>query len=821
MTMSATSTATFPARARIVIIGGGVGGTSVAYHLALQGESDVVLVDRADLTSGSTFHSAGLVGQLRADPTLTKMNMHSVALYRELEGSDTPPGWRECGSIKLASSNERMEEIRRQIGWAKTFGLDLHEISPAEAQERFPLIDIDGVVGACIMESDGQVDPSQLAYALAAGARKRGVRTFTYTRVLGITTHGGRVTGVKTSKGDIECEIVINCGGMFAAEIGRMVDVRIPIVPMSHQYLITENFLPDNQPFLPSLRDPDNLIYFRQEVRGLVMGGYERNSRAWTANYEKFDEIPSDFNGKLLPEEWERFEEIAINSQKRVPKMAEIGVKNFINGPEGFTPDNEFCLGETSVGGFYVAAGFCAHGIAGAGGIGKVVAEWVLAGEPTMDLWHMDIKRFGANYQSPDFTLKRITENYEAYYDIHYPGEERQSARPKKVSPIYQWHKDHGAVFGEKSGWERVNYYKRSGGSESLRPKGWAGKHWNSSVQIEHHATRQSAALFDESSFSKFIVSGERAADFLNWVCANDVVKEVGKTVYTQALNSRGGIESDYTVTRISDQEFMIVTGTAFGTHDRGWLEKRAREDGFPEIFIEDATERLACFGLWGPNARAILHAVTGSNVSNDEFPFMHSREIDIAGVTVRATRITYVGELGWEFYVPVNDALYVWEQLFEAGQPFGLLAGGYKAIESLRLEKGYRAWAGEINSETNPFEAGLGFALSKKKAEFKGSQALASLVDAPTRKLCAIVFDDITEVPLGNEPIRVDGEIIGRMKSGGQGYSIERAIGYAYLPLANAKVGARVDVEFFGRWASGVIAAEPLFDPTGARVKS
>ena len=803
------------------MIGGGVGGTSVAYHLALYGEPDVILLDRADLTSGSTFHSAGLVGQLRADPTLTKMNMHSVALYRELERSDTPPGWRECGSIKLASSPERMEEIRRQIGWARTFGLDLHEISPKEAQERFPLIDLDGVVGACIMESDGQVDPSQLSYALASGARKKGVKTYTHTRVLSIKSEKGRVVGVETDKGFIECEVIVNCGGMFAPEIGRMVDVRIPIVPMSHQYLITENFLPDDAPFLPSLRDPDNLIYFRQEVRGLLMGGYERNSKAWSASYDQIDHIPSDFNGKLLPEEWERFEEIAINSQKRVPKMAEVGVKNFINGPEGFTPDNEFCLGESSVSGFFVAAGFCAHGIAGAGGIGKVVAEWVLAGEPTMDLWHMDIKRFGANYQSPDFTLKRITENYEAYYDIHYPGEERQSARPKKISPVYEWHKNHGAVFGEKSGWERVNYYARTGGDESLRPKGWAGKNWNSSVQLEHHGTRSGAGLFDESSFAKFTVVGEKAGDFLNYVCANNVVRGVGRTIYTQALNNKGGIESDYTVTQVAEDSFFIVTGTAFGTHDRGWIEKVAREEKFGDIVITDVTDALACFGLWGPNARNILQSLTKDDMSNEAFGFMTSREIEIAGIKVRATRITYVGELGWELYLPVSQGLELWEALYEAGQKHGLIVAGYKAIESLRLEKGYRAWAGEINSETDPFEAGLGFAVSTRKEFFKGRDEVLRRKDNVTKKLVAIVFDDITEVPLGNEPIKVEGKIIARMKSGGQGYTLGKAIGYAYLPIGYSKPGTALDVEFFGRWQKGTVMEEPLFDPDGSRIKS
>ncbi len=809
-----------PERAKIVIIGGGVGGTSVAYHLAELGEKDVILLDRSDLTSGSTFHSAGLVGQLRADPTLTKMNMHSVDLYRKLEATDTPPSWKECGSIKLASTPERMEEIRRQIGWARTFGLDLKEISPKEAQSLFPLMDLEGVVGACYMASDGQVDPSGLAQALASGARRGGVRIFTHNRALGITTKDGRVTHVQTDKGTIECEIVVNCGGMFAAELGRMVDVRIPIIPMSHQYLITENFLPSGAPYLPSLRDPDLLIYFRQEVSGLLMGGYERNSKAWTADYTHFDDIPADFNGRLLPEEWDRFEEIAENSQKRVPKMGEVGVKNFINGPEGFTPDNEFCLGETSVGGFYVAAGFCAHGIAGAGGIGKVVAEWIVAGEPTMDLWHMDIRRFGQAYRSPKFTLERVSENYEEYYDIHYPGEERKSARPLKMSPVYEWHKDHGAVFGEKASWERVNYYMDNESNDDFAPYGWAGKNWSSAVRTEHLATRETAGLFDESSFAKISVKGEKAASFLNFVCANDVVKGVGRTVYTQALNSRGGIESDYTVTQVSDQEFMIVTGTAFLVHDTGWLEKIRREHNF-EVSISDITSSLACFGIWGPRSRDILQSITSYDLSHTNFPFMHSREIVIANATLRATRITYVGELGWELYVPIAQAEIVWDKLIEAGAIFGMKVCGYRAIESLRLEKGYRAWGVEISTETNPFEAGLEFAVAFKKNSFIGKDALLKAKENLRRKLVPILFDDIRQVPLGNEPIRVADQIIGRVKSGGQGYSLNKAIAYAYLPIEHSEAGTRLDVEFFGDWKSGVVASEPLFDPTNTRIRS
>ena len=810
-----------PDRAKIVIIGGGVGGTSVAYHLAELGEKDVVLLDRSDLTSGSTFHSAGLVGQLRADPTLTKMNMHSVNLYRKLQQTDTPPSWRECGSIKLASSQERMEEIRRQIGWARTFGLDLHEITPQEAKDKFPLISLDGVVGACYMPSDGQVDPSQLAMAMATGARNGGVKIFSNTRVLDIASKNGRVSKVKTDKGDIECEIVVNCGGMYAPSIGRMLGVRIPIVPMSHQYLITENFLEQDREYLPSLRDPDNLIYFRQEVQGLLMGGYERNSKPWTASLNNFDEIPADFNNRLLSEDWERFEEIAINSQMRVPSMEKVGVKNFINGPEGFTPDNEFCLGETEVGGFFVAAGFCAHGIAGAGGIGKVVAEWVHSGEPQMDLWHMDIRRFGAAYKSPSFTLKRIQENYEEYYDIHYPLEERKSARPLKISPVYSWHKANNAIFGEKSGWERVNFYADHKGDEGLRPYGWAGKNWSSAVSVEHATVRNNAGLFDESSFAKFSVSGERAGEFLNLVCANNVVKEVDQAVYTQALTSSGGIECDFTVTRIKPSQFLIITGTAFGTHDFGWLTKQQRELGFNDVVIADVTSAYAVFGIWGPKSREIVQKLTPTDMSNHNFKFMQSKEITLADVPVRATRITYVGELGWEFYVPTEFGTTLWNELMAAGESNGLLPCGYRAIESLRLEKGYRAWGGEINTETNPYEAGLGFAVSLSKPKFIGRDALVTLKDQINRKLVAITFDDIRQVPLGNEPIRIDEKIVGRVKSGGQGYSIGKAIGYAYLPIEFASSGQQVDVEFFGTWCSGTVTNGSLYDPDGLKIKA
>src|SRR3954469_5884994 len=499
-----------PTAARVVVIGGGVGGVSVAYHLSELGERDVVVVDRDELTSGSTFHSAGLVGQLRADPTLTRMNVYSVELYRRLQQGENPVGWTESGGIKLASSAERLEEIRRQIGWATSYGLPLHEISVSEAAERFPLISTEGVVGAAYLESDGYLDPSQLCYSLAAAARANGVAIFPHTRVLDIDTDRGRVTGVTTDKGHLDCEVVVNCGGMFAAEIGRLPGVRIPLVPMSHQYVVTEEFLSPSERALPTLRDPDLLVYYRPEVGALLMGGYERESAAFATPPAGLDARPEDFNGRLLKEDWPRFEEIAGNAQRRVPAMADLGFRRIINGPEAFTPDNEFCLGETEVAGFFVAAGFCAHGIAGAGGIGKVMAEWIVGGEPSVDLWEMDIRRFGAQYRSPAYTHARIKETYETYYDIRYPNHEREAGRPLRISPATPWHREHGAAFGEKSGWERVNWYESNGaaGDESLRPRGWAGQHWSPAIGAEHRATREGVAIFDETSFAKMEIEG-------------------------------------------------------------------------------------------------------------------------------------------------------------------------------------------------------------------------------------------------------------------------------------------------------------------------
>jgi 4-methylaminobutanoate oxidase (formaldehyde-forming) len=799
-----------PSRARVVIVGGGVGGAAIAHWLARLGERDVILVDRAELTSGSTFHSAGLVGQLRSSVTLTRMMMDSVALYRELDC-----GWVQCGGIRLACTPEREQEVLRQVAWAKTFGLPLEVISPAEAVERFPLMVPDGVRCGSYLGTDGYLDPSLLTTALVDGARAGGCRVFTHTRVTGIDVRDGRVRGVHTEWGDVEAEIVVNAGGMFAAEIGRMAGVRVPIVPFAHEYLVTQPFR-ERTPgeHLPTLRDPDLLIYFREEGAGLVMGGYERESAPWSLDPAGVDRIPADFNGRLLEEDWPRFEEIARNSARRVPAMAEeITVTRLINGPEAFTPDNEFCLGESEVAGFFVAAGFCAHGLAGAGGMGRLMAEWILAGEPQHDVWEMDIRRFGAQYRSPRYTLARAREVYETYYDIRYPGHERQAGRPLRVSSAYEWHRAHGAAFGEKSGWERVNWYdaNAASGDESLRPRGWAGMLWSPAIGAEHRATREAAGLFDESSFAKLEVSGPGAAEMLARLCDNNVVRDIGAITYTQMLNGRGGIESDFTVTRLAEDVFGIVTGTAFGNHDLAWIRRHLPDDG--SVRVADVTSRWACFALWGPHSGAILSALTPDPL---DFGYMRMREIAVGNVPVRAMRVTFVGELGWELYCPTEYGAGLWRTLWEAGQPHGLRACGYRAIDSLRLEKGYRVWAADITAEDTPHEAGLGFAV-RGDGGFIGAEALATV--QPVRRLRCLVLDDARSVALGNEPVRVDGRIVGRVTSGGYGYTVARSIAYAYLP-AGVEIGERVEVDVFGEWIGGEVMAEPLFDPTGERVR-
>lgn len=812
---------TFPGRTRIVIIGGGVAGASIAYHLAVRGELDVVLLDRSELTSGSTFHSAGLVGQLRGSVTLTSMMMYSAELYRKLANdTDTDPGWVECGGIRLACTPEREQELKRQVAWATTFGLPLEEISPQRAQELFPLMSTEHVRAATYLPTDGYLDPSLLCNSLAKEARRMGVKIFQHTRVTAINTKNNRVVSVSTDKGEIQAEMVVAACGLYTAELGRMVNVRIPIVPMSHQYLVTAAFrqVSKGSASLPTLRDPDNLVYYREDGAGLVMGGYERQSAPAFLDDQLEDRIPKDFNGKLLADDWDRFEEIMLNASMRVPAMATAPIRKMINGPEAFTPDNEFCLGPTAVKGFYTAAGFCAHGIAGAGGVGREMAAWLLDGSPTMDLWEMDVRRFGAQYKSFSYTLARVVENYESYYDIRYPGDDRKAGRPLKMSSAYEWHKSHGAQFGEKSGWERVNYYttNENPAYEHLRPAGWAGKNWNTAIVTEALATRERVGLYDESSFSKIEIKGPGAAAYLEYLCANKVNKGRGAVTYTQMLNERGGIESDVTVTQIDDNTFRMISGTALHSHDMAWLNDHLPADGSVEL--KDITATLTCFGVWGPSVRDMLSGITKQDLSTEAMPFLSMRETVIGNFPVQLVRVTFVGELGYEIYAAAENGRALWELLWETGRQYGIVACGYKAIDSLRTEKGYLYWGADISPDETPYEAGLGFAVSRNK-NFLGKEALLS--HAGKKKLVTIILDNPQAVVLSNEPVKVNGKVSGRVTSGAYGVSLRSSIAFAYLPVEMAVTGNHTEILVFGNWIPGKIVQGPLYDPGSVKVRS
>ena len=807
------------AQYRAIVIGGGVAGASIAYHLAALGWQDTLLLDRNELTSGSTFHSAGLVGQLRSSVSLTRMMMYSAQLYRRLEEeTGVNVGWHQVGSLRLASSPARMQELQRQAGWAQTFGLPLDLISTQEAHAMFPLFRADGVLGAAFIPTDGHLDPTGLTMALAEGAKRRGAHIRTGCRVTAIRRDGDRVVGVTTdTEGDIDADVVVNAGGMYAGQIGHLAGVEVPVVPFAHQYVITKPIEGVRGDF-PTMRDPDRLVYFREEVGGLVMGGYERNPATWAVE----DGPPADFNHQLLPEDWDRFGSLAENAATLVPAMETAEIGHMINGPEAFTPDGEFILGESDVRGFFVAAGFCAHGIAGAGGIGKVMAEWIVDGEPEYDLWKMDIRRFGPQFRSRGYARARAVEIYEHYYDIHYPGEERLAGRPLRMSPTYSRLADLGAVFGEKSGWERANWFasNEDAAHEGLRPHGWAGEHWSTAIVTEHLACRERVALFDQSSFAKISVEGPGAAEFLQRICANNMDRPPGSVIYTQLLNARGGIECDLTATRLAASRYLLVTGTAFGSHDLSWIGRQIQPG--QDVRVDDVTSSRGCLGMWGPRARDLLESLTRDDVSAGAFPFMTAREIAVGDVPCLALRVTYVGELGWEFYPATEFTSALWDTLMAAGREHGIVPAGYRAIDSLRLEKGYRAWGSDITPEDSPLEAGLAFAVRMDRPGFTGNEALEhQQAEGLTRSLATLCLDDRRAITLGNEPVFHDGMVVSRVTSGGIGYAVGTSIAFSYLPPGLSEPGTRCQVEVFGERVEAVVSGSPLWDPTGERIRA
>ena len=814
-------TQSLPTHAEIVVIGGGIIGCSTAYHLAKNHRAEVLLLERGKLTCGSTFHAAGLVGQLRSSASITQLLKYSVELYDTLEQeTELATGWKQNGGLRLANNHERWTEIKRQATTAHSFGLEMHLLTPREARDIWPLMETSDLVGAALLPTDGQANPSDITQSLAKGARLHGARIVEDVTVEGIDVKDGRVSAVRTTSGTIACEKVVNCGGLWAPEIGRLCGVTVPLQAMQHQYMVSEP-IPGVEPSLPTLRDPDRLIYFKEEVGGLVMGGYEPNPMPWDV-----ERIPEGFAFSLLDANWDQFEQLMAQALARVPALETAGVKTLTNGPESFTPDGNFILGEApELRNFFVGAGFNAFGIASGGGAGKALADWVVNGEQPMDLWSVDIRRFSSLHRDRAWVRERTIEACAKHYTMAWPFEEHKSGRPRLTSPLYERLKQHNASFGSKLGWERPNWFAPEG-VEPLDEYSFGRQNWFAQVGEEHRACRERVALFDQSSFAKFELRGADAEAALSWICANDVTKPAGRLTYTQMLNSRGGIECDLTVARLAEDAYYIVTGTGFRTHDAAWIRQNIPEGCAVEL--HDVTEQWATLSLMGPRARDVLAEVTAANVTDRAFPFGTLQEIQVAGHKLRALRITYTGELGWELHIPIGASGEVYDSLHEAGRAHGIANAGYRAIESLRLEKGYRAWGADITPSDSPFEAGLGWAVKlKSETAFLGRAAAETTANSPKKKqLCCFTLDDPDVVLSGRETILRNGEPVGYLSSAGWGYTLAKNIGYGYV-----RNGAGVDRAYLesGSYELEVacerIASDihfgPLYDPKMAKIKA
>lgn len=813
-----------PSHAQIVVIGGGIIGCSTAYHLARDHKADVVLLEQGKLTSGSTWHAAGLVGQLRSSASITRVLKYSVDLYKGLEAeTGLATGWKMTGCLRLATNQDRWTEFRRLATTARSFGMDMHLVSPDEVKRMWPLMDTSDLVGASWLPTDGQASPSDITQSLAKGARMHGAKLFEDVRVTGFEMDGKRIVKVKTTRGDIGCEKVVNCAGQWARQVGAMAGINVPLQPAKHQYIITEA-IDGLSADAPTIRDPDRRTYFKEEVGGLVMGGYEPDPQAWETNLPGGD-VPDDWEFRLFDDDFDHFEQHMIQAIARVPALETAGVKQMINGPESFTPDGNFILGTApECANMFVGAGFNAFGIASGGGAGWVLAQWTMDGEAPLDLWTVDIRRFSGLHKDRDWVCARTLEAYGKHYTVAFPHEEYESGRPRIVSPLYERLKAHGAVFGSKLGWERPNWFATNPGARDEYSMG--RQNWFDAVGEEHHHVREKVGIFDQSSFAKYELTGRDAQKTLDWICANDVSKPTGRLTYTQLLNTRGGIEADLTVARLAEDRFYIVTGTGFRTHDFGWIEDHI--EAGRDAKLRDVTEDFGTLSLMGPEARNVLAAVTDADVSNAAFPFGHVREIAIAGHIVRALRVTYVGELGWELHVPIAATGEVFDALMEAGKPFEIKPVGYRALESLRLEKGYRAWGSDITPNDSPFEAGLGWAVKlKKDIDFLGRKATEEVAAKPLgKRLACFTVDDPDVVLLGRETILRDGEPVGYLTSGGHGYTVGKGIGYGYVRKAE---GVSEDFLRSGRYELVVamenvpaeIHLEPLYDPSSSCVKA
>ncbi|QKC86579.1 FAD-dependent oxidoreductase [Mesorhizobium sp. NZP2077] len=812
----------FPTQARVVIVGGGIVGCSVAYHLTKLGWTDVVLLEQGQLSGGTTWHAAGLVGQLRSHSNMTSLIRYSTQLYSELEAeTGLATGWKNCGSLSVARTADRMTVLKRTAASARAQGVEIDVISAKEAGDLWPVMATDHLVGAVWLPGDGKANPTDLTQSLAKGARNGGAKIFERVKVTGISVKNGVACGVETDRGDISAEIVVNCAGQWARKVGLMCGVSVPLHSAEHMYIVTgriEGVYPD----LPVMRDPDGFIYFKEEVGGLVMGGFEPHAKPWAMNG-----IPENFEFALLPDDWDQFEILMENALVRVPQLAEAEVKKFYNGPESFTPDNNFLLGEApELKNFYVGAGFNSMGIASAGGAGRALAEWIVNSAPTMDLWPVDIRRFASFNNNPRWLHDRVKETLGLHYAMPWPNRELDTARPFRRSPLYDRLAAKGACFGSKMGWERANWFAEPG-EKAENDYAFGRQNWHEAVRREMKATREAVAIFDQTSFAKLLVQGRDACAVLNRICAGNVDVPVGTSVYTGVLNPRGGYESDLTVMRLGAEKFLIVTGSAQAVHDADWIVKNIPADA--HAILTDVTSSYAVLALMGPRSRDLLGKLSSADLSNAGFPFATIREIDIGYATAYANRMTYVGELGWELIVPTEFAVGVYEALHDAGREFGLTDAGYYALDALRIEKGFRAWGRELTPDIDPWQAGLGFAVAMDKPDgFIGHDALvkAKPSAAAAKRVVLFTLDDAEPMLWGGELILRQGKPVGEVRSAAYGHTLGRSVALGLVENeagvdAAFLNGGRFEIDLAGIRHAATVHLRSPYDPKSERVKA
>lgn len=813
-------TADLPTQASVIVIGGGVIGCSTLYHLARAGIDDAILLERRQLTCGTTWHSAAQVRQLRSTNNLTQLIKYSTQLYARLEEeTGQATGWTRTGSLSIATSPDRMTHIKRQAALARLFDVEAEIIDRKQAADLWPMMRSDDIVGAVYSPNDGRVNPSDLCAALVKGAKAHGARVFEDTAVRGFDIRSGRIHGVHTEQASIACEKVVNCAGLWGRQVGAMAGVPVPLYACEHFYLLTQP-VEGMGAHMPTLSDHDGCLYIRDEVGGVLAGCFEPHARALP-----LEKLPNEFAFDLLNEDWEHFEPMLMNAIHRIPALETAEAKMLLNGPESFTPDGAFLLGEApEVGGFFVGCGMNSVGVASGGGVGRALAQWVIDGEQPMDLSCVDIRRFAPFHADEAFLKERIPEELGLHYAIGYPGRELETARNLRLGPVHDRLAAKGARFGVRMGWERANYFADPGFPDPA-PLCFGKPSWHEFVARECHAARNDVAIFDQSTFAKLEVQGRDACGLLQKLAANNVDVPEGRLVYTSLLNDRGGIESDLTIFPLEPDRFLLVTGTSQPVRDRHWLAGNIAED--EQVTIRDVTEETAVLSVMGPKSKALLSQLSDADLSLDGFPLFTFRDIEVDGVKVRAARLSYVGELGWELYIPWDRAGDVYDGLFEQGASFGIRDAGGMALTSLRIEKGYRAWGHELSCEDTPLEAGLGFATKlKTDIPFLGRVALErQKAEWLGRRLVHFVLEDEDAWPLGDEPILQDGRPVGQLTSAAFGHTLGRAVGMGYVRLdgrtaAEAIEAGAFEIDIASTPFSAQASLEPPFDPKGERMK-